>query len=65
MSIQWIRSDYSQGGTKVILWRTGNYRYQIETITGYGKRTVNFTAEYNDALARLEKEIENLNFAEI
>jgi hypothetical protein len=65
MSIQWIRSDYSQGGTKVILWRTGNYRYQIEVMAGSGGRKVDFTAEYSDALTRLEQEIENLNFAEI
>ena len=48
MSVQYIADGYNNQGQRVILWRTGNYQYQLETAKG----NVNFEAEYYAALDR-------------
>jgi len=46
--IQYIASGYNKNRERVVLWRLGNYIYQLEIA---GKNT-NFSAEYNQALKR-------------
>lgn len=50
MSIQYIADGYNKSGERVVLWRLGNYQYQLEIA---GKNT-NFTAEYYEALERFK-----------
>ena len=50
MSIQYIADGYNKSRERVVLWRTGNYQYQLEIA---GKET-NFSAEYYDALERFK-----------
>lgn len=54
--IQYIADGYNAKRERVVLWRTGNYKYQLEIA---GKNT-NFTAEYYDALERFKTEIVEL-----
>ena len=51
--IQYIADGYNKSPERVILWRLGDYQYQIETA---GKE-VNFTAEYYAALERFKSEV--------
>lgn len=51
--IQYIADGYNTKRERVVLWRTGNYKYQLEIA---GKNT-NFTAEYYDALERFKTEV--------
>ncbi len=44
--IQYIADGYNKNRDRVVLWRLGDYQYQLEIA---GKNT-NFTAEYYDAL---------------
>ena len=44
--LQYIADGYNKDRKRVVLWRLGNYQYQLEVA---GKNT-NFTAEYYDAL---------------
>jgi len=46
--IQYIADGYNKNRERVVLWRLGNYQYQLEVA---GVNT-NFTAEYYDALER-------------
>jgi len=48
MNVQYIADGYNNQGQRVILWRTGNYQYQLET----AGNNVNFEAEYYEALDR-------------
>ena len=48
--IQYIADGYNKNRERVVLWRLGNYQYQLEVA---GKNT-NFTAEYYDALERFK-----------
>jgi hypothetical protein len=48
--IQYIADGYNKSRERVVLWRRGNYQYQLEVA---GKCT-NFTAEYYDALERFK-----------
>lgn len=52
--IQYIIDGYNQVDTRVVLWRTGNYQYQLE-IAG---REVNFGASYEEALIAFGKALE-------
>ena len=51
--IQYIADGYNAKRERVVLWRTGNYKYQLE-IAG---KNINFTAEYYDAVERFEAEV--------
>lgn len=53
MSIEYIADGYNKSNERVVLWRVGNYQYQLEIA---GKNT-NFTAEYYDALERFKSEV--------
>lgn len=44
--IQYIADGFNKNRERVVLWRMGNYQYQLEVA---GKNT-NFVAEYYDAL---------------
>jgi len=48
--LQYIADGYNKNRERVVLWRLGNYQYQLEVA---GKNT-NFTAEYYDALERFK-----------
>jgi hypothetical protein len=53
MSIQYIADGYNKDNQRVVLWRTGNYQYQLESAgTNY-----DFEAEYYDAVAFFEKHV--------
>jgi hypothetical protein len=56
MSIQYIADGYNKSNERVVLWRVGNYQYQLEIA---GKNT-NFTAEYYDALTRFKSEVSRI-----
>ena len=53
MSIEYIADGYNKSNERVVLWRVGNYQYQLEIA---GKNT-NFTAEYYDALERFKSKV--------
>ena len=48
--IQYIADGYNKDRERVVLWRLGNYSYQLEIA---GKNT-NFSAEYYTALERFK-----------
>jgi hypothetical protein len=50
-----IKSGVNFSGTRIILWSKGNYQYQIEAGTGEKKNSVEFTAEYYDAIEIFDK----------
>ena len=58
--IQYIESQQI-GNTKVILWRTGNYLYQIETKTGDTTKVFNFEGEYNTAVCEFIMKAREIN----
>ena len=58
--IQYIESQ-QVGNTKVILWRTGNYQYQIETKTKGNTKVFNFEAEYSEAMSEFLVQASKLN----
>ena len=58
--IQYIQSQQI-GNTKVTLWRTGNYQYQIEKSTKGNTEVFNFEAEYNDAMSEFLTQASQLN----
>jgi hypothetical protein len=58
--IQYLESQQI-GNTKVILWRTGNYRYQIETKTETNTEVFNFEAEYNEAVCEFIQKARAIN----
>ena len=49
--IQYIIDGYNTNNDRVVLWRTGNYRYQIE-IAG---KNQDIEAEYYDAIELFKK----------
>lgn len=52
--IQYIIDGYNQVGSRVILWRTGNYQYQLE-IDG---KEHNFGASYEEAMVAFDEALE-------
>ncbi len=58
--IQYLESQQI-GNTKVTLWRTGNYRYQIETKTETNTEVFNFEAEYNQAVCEFIQKAREIN----
>lgn len=53
INIQLIESGYNAAGERVILWRIGNYRYDLE-IAGKSHK---FEAEYYTALDHFRLEV--------
>jgi hypothetical protein len=51
--LQYIADGYNKSRERVVLWRLGNYQYQLEVA---GKNT-DFTAEYYDALERFKSAV--------
>jgi len=51
MSIQFIADGRNGRGERVILWRTGEYMYELEIGTGVHKKNLKFyETEYYEAL---------------
>lgn len=65
MTIQFITSENNQKGRNVILWRRGDYRYQLEIVKNGVSTIRNFEAEYYDALDTFTQTIEGMDLAEI
>jgi hypothetical protein len=60
MSIQFIVDGRNGRDERVILWRMGDYTYELEIGTGIHKRSVKLTnTEYYDALAAFDAAVEN------
>lgn len=53
MGIQYIADGFNAQGERVVLWRVGNYQYQLE-IAG---KDHNFEAEYYDAMAKFKDHV--------
>ena len=51
--IQYIADGYNKDRERVVLWRLGNYSYQLEIA---GKNT-NFSAEYYEELERFKSQV--------
>jgi hypothetical protein len=51
--LQYIADGYNKSRERVVLWRLGNYQYQLEVA---GKNT-DFTAEYYTALERFKSAV--------
>ena len=51
--IQYIADGFNKNRERVVLWRRGNYQYQLETA---GKE-VNFAAEYYTAMERFKSAV--------
>lgn len=62
--IQYISSKNVKG-SKIVLWRMGNYNYQIEIVQNGVSEIRNFEAEYYDALDQFTKIVEQLNLFKI
>jgi hypothetical protein len=50
MNIQYIASGTNKRNERVVLWHTGDYRYDIDIGSGIHKRTIKFYTEYGEAL---------------
>jgi hypothetical protein len=60
MSIQLITDGRNGRGERVILWRTGEYTYELEIGTGLYKTTLKFyETEYYEALDQFNAAINN------
>ena len=54
MNIQYITSGTNKRGERVVLWHTGDYRYDIDICSGSHKRTIKFYTDYSEALEQFE-----------
>lgn len=60
MSIQYIADGYNGRDERVVLWRTGEYTYELEIGSGIHKKTVKFyETEYYEALEQFDAAVEN------
>ena len=50
MNIQYITSGTNKRGERVVLWHTGDYRYDIDICSDSHKRTIKFYTDYSEAL---------------
>jgi hypothetical protein len=63
--IQFIVDGYNQRSECVVLWRNGEYTYELEIGTGIHKTSVKLTnTEYYDALAQFDAAIESFGLVE-
>jgi hypothetical protein len=58
--IQYIESQQI-GDTKIVLWRTGDYQYQIEYKSGSNTKVFNFEGEYNSAMCEFIMKAREIN----
>jgi hypothetical protein len=58
--IQYIHGQQI-GNTKVILWRTGNYMYQIEKKNKTNTEVFNFEGEYHTAMCEFIMKAREIN----
>jgi len=54
---QYIASGKNPQNLKVVLWRVGNYKYEIEIA---GRVSAKLECEYNEALAKFNTEIKGI-----
>lgn len=58
--IQYIADGYNKRDERVVLWRTGEYTYELEIGTGIYKKNLPFyETEYYDALDQFNAAIAN------
>jgi len=58
--IQYITDGYNGKDERVILWRTGEYTYELDIGTGIHKKNIKFyETEYYDALEQFDAAINN------
>jgi hypothetical protein len=58
--IQYITDGYNGKDERVILWRTGEYTYELDIGTGIYKKNIKFyETEYYDALDQFDAAINN------
>ena len=60
-TIEFITSASSPVTGKVVLWRRGNYQYQIEVTKNGISNSRNFEAEYDDALEMFKQSVDSLS----
>jgi len=60
MSIQYITSGRNGNDERVVLWRTGEYEYELDIGSGIHKKNVKFYGtEFNEALEQFKSSIRN------
>ena len=60
MNIQYITSGRNGNDEKVVLWRTGEYEYEIDIGSGIHKKNVRFyETEFNEAFEQFMSSIRN------
>jgi hypothetical protein len=60
MSIQYIADGYNGRDERVVLWRTGEYTYELEIGSGIYKKNLKFyETEYYEALEQFDAAVEN------
>ena len=60
MSIQLITDGRNGRGERVILWRTGEYTYELEIGSGINKKNLKFyETEYGDAIGYFDATVAN------
>ena len=57
--IQFIASGFDALGRRVVLWRKGDYHYEVETMLGLaaGSRKVTLACSYEEAVEDFEAHI--------
>ena len=62
INIQFIIDGYNQRGERVILWRKGDYNYELEIGSGIHKKSLPFyETEYYDALDMFDAAVESFD----
>ena len=60
MTIQYIADGYNGRDERVVLWRTGEYTYELEIGSGIYKKNLKFyETEYYEALEQFDAAVEN------
>ena len=60
MSIQFIVDGVNGRDERVVLWRTGEYTYELEIGSGIHKKNLKFyETEYYEALAQFDAAVDN------
>jgi len=60
MNIQYITSGRNGNDERVVLWRTGEYEYEIDIGSGIHKKNVKFyETEFNEAFEQFKSSIRN------
>ena len=64
--IQYITDGYNGRGDRVVLWRTGEYTYELEIGTGLYKKNLKFyETEFGEAIGYFDAAIANYQDFEI